>query len=132
MHYFEAQLARAKGDFQQAVLCFYDRALQFAAPRQPAQRGLVAGLLALTAHESPGTANELAGELLRAHPGSPALLLGFARTALAMDNIEGNQGMEGLRALEMALRDHGQRATIGPYSAACCWRDAWQALPGPA
>lgn len=124
LHYWQGQMAEARGDYKQAVRA-YDRAVQFTAVRGLAQRGLLVSLLNLSLHESPAAANELAAELLRVRPDEPALLLAFAETALLLDNIYGSSGMEGsLRALDGILRENGQSPALGPYFLARGWAAA--------
>jgi tetratricopeptide (TPR) repeat protein len=99
--------------------------MQYALLRQASQRGLLAALFALRDQESPASAYDLAAELVRAYPDMPGLLLGFAVTAIPLDNIEGKQGMEGaLAALDAAFRDQGRQPVAAPYLLARCWNSA--------
>src|SRR5262249_22596784 len=122
MHYEQGLLAQARGDFRQAVQAF-ERSLQYAALRTVSQRGLLSSLFGLAAREGPAAANELVSDLLQTHTGEAVLLVAFVETAVLLDNVQGNQGMEGaLRALEGVLREQGANPAVGPYLAARAWR----------
>lgn len=119
----QAVASHARGDCSQAAR-LYGRAMQYAALKPAARRGLLTSLLALGERESPSAANDLAGEMLRTLTDEPALLLAFAETAVLLDNIHGSQGMEGaLRTLDALLSDQRQEAA-GAYLLARGWAAA--------
>jgi tetratricopeptide (TPR) repeat protein len=122
LHYWQAQLAQADGDYRQAARC-YARCLQYSRLRTVAESGLLASLLGLVERESPLAAQELVADLLRANPRNPALLLAYAETAIGLDNLEGPQGMEGaLRTLEGVLKEVGLSPAPGAYFLARGWQ----------
>lgn len=121
LYLLQGQLAQSRSDFKQAARS-YGRSLQFAAFRVASQRGLLASLLGLMSKESPEAASDLTAELLRAHPNDPALLLAYAEAAVLLDNVYGDQGMEGaLRALDGVCREQFLNAAQGPYFLARGW-----------
>jgi hypothetical protein len=122
--YEQGLVAQARGDHRQAVQS-YERSMQYAALRTASLRGLLGSVYGLAEREGPAAASGVIGELLQAHPGEPVLLLTFADTAVQLDNVSGNQGMEGaLRALEAALRDQQYNPALGPYFLARGWKAA--------
>lgn len=124
VHFWQGRMAQNRQDYRQAAHSFA-KALEYTSYRGLAQRGLLAGLLALAGQESPREANTLAATLLRTHTDEPVLLLAYAETALQLDNIHGESGMEGaLKALEAALRERGKNPADGAYLLARGWHGA--------
>jgi tetratricopeptide (TPR) repeat protein len=116
--------AAGRGDFKRAAR-YYQRALGYASSKGDAQRALLVSLIGVSVRESPDAANQLAAELLREHPDDPALLMTFSDTALFLDNIYGEEGMEGaLKRLERALRGQSQDPSLGKYILTSAWLDA--------
>ena len=109
----EAERHASQGDFRGAARS-YQRALIYATSKAEAQRGLLTSLLGVSVRESPEAANQLAGELLRERPDDPALLITFTDTARLLDNVYGEEGMEGaLKRLERVLDAQSEDPSLG-------------------
>lgn len=123
----QGERASARGDFHRAVKC-YQRALLYTDSKADAQRALLTALIGVSVRESPEAANQLAAELLRERPDDPALLMTFSDTALLLDNVYGEGGMEGaLKRLERVLQSQSEDPSLGKYILTSAWLDAGRA-----
>jgi hypothetical protein len=109
-HLWNAVRAQKAGAFSDAARG-YARALNPSRYQTEAQVGLLTSLLALAAKDSPKSAADLIHSLRGDNPADPAVLVAFAEIARQLDNIQGNNSMQGaLNELERALTPLNRRA----------------------
>jgi hypothetical protein len=130
-HFLKGVQAESKGDYVQAIQSF-ERSLEFTQFKSRSEAGLVACILGLQNgppgkpdKANPEAALKEARRLRIAHPRSPGVLLGFAVAARVMDEVYGDDGMEGGLAdmMRVMAEDKSQSAVAanGPYAAAQQW-----------
>lgn len=117
LHYWRAQLAEQGGYWVKAVQ-EYGKALPFSRYRAASQLGLLRSMRAL-AQQNPKGAYDLAGELQRANPSEPALLLAYSDAARQMDNLKEMEAA--LKGLEDVLRRQGAEKGAGADFLARGW-----------
>lgn len=113
--------AAARGDYRQAARC-YQRAIALTEFKSEPQRGLLLSLLSVSTRESPEAAGALAAELLKERPDDPALLMTFSDIAFLINNVYGEQGMEGaLKRLEETLKARSEDPSLARYILVSAW-----------
>lgn len=127
-HLLQGRVQQFNGEYAQAIQS-YERSLQFAQFKGQSQNGIVACVLGVANGPpgKPGKANPEAAfaevkRLRAAHPHDPVILITFAMTARLMDQVYGDDGMEGaLAEMIRVLAEDKSTAPSGPYAAAQQW-----------
>ncbi len=127
-HYWQGQTQQADGDFVQAIPS-YERSLQFTRFKGQSENAILACVLGIAdgppgkpEKANPEAAFKEAKRLREAHPRDAVILSVFALTARTMDELYGDNGMEGALAdLIRVLAEDRATAAIGPYVAAKQW-----------
>jgi lipopolysaccharide biosynthesis regulator YciM len=109
-HFWSGIRAQSEGAFADAA-GEYGHALSPGPYRSEAQIGLLTSLIALATKGDPKTSADLIDRLRSDNPTDPALLIAYAEMARRMDNIQGNNSMQGaLNELEHVLTPSKRQA----------------------
>jgi tetratricopeptide (TPR) repeat protein len=127
-HYWKGQTALAGGDFMQAIQS-YERSLEFVQFKALSENAILACVQGIQNgppgkpdKANPEAALKEARRLRTAHPRDPAVLFAFAAAARVMDEVYGDDAMEGaLNDLMKVLAEDKALAANGPYVAAQQW-----------
>jgi tetratricopeptide (TPR) repeat protein len=127
-YYLRGAQAQAKGEYVQAIQS-YERALEYTQFKQRSESailtcvmGIINGPPGKSDKANPEAALKETRELRKRHPRNPGVLLSFAIAARVMDEVYGEDGMEGALAdLVIALNNEKTFAANGPYVAAQQW-----------
>jgi hypothetical protein len=125
---WNGQIAQSSGDYMQAIQS-YERSMQFTRFRVQSENalracvhGIADGPPGQPEKANPEAAFKEARRLRAAHPRDPVVLLTFAELALTMDQVYGDNGMEGALAdMVKVLAENKATAANGPLAAARAW-----------
>jgi hypothetical protein len=119
-HFWRGLTAHAAGDLATATRA-YAGAASLALLRSQTRPYFLAAVRQLDRQNAPA-ANDILVELLQERPPEPVQVLASVETALLLDNIQGDQGVEkALANLEALLRTQGQEPAAGPWYQARTW-----------
>jgi hypothetical protein len=127
-HFLRGAQAESKGEYVQA-LQWFERSLDYTQLKQRSENAILGCVLGLINgppgkpdKANPEAALKEARDLRKRHPHSPGVLLAFAVAARVMDEVYGEDGMEGALAdLIHVLGEEKTYAVNGPYLAAQQW-----------
>ncbi len=133
-HFWKGQQAQADGDFVQAIQS-YERSMEFTQFKARSEKALLECILGMQNGPAgkPDKANPEAAlketkRLRAAHPHNAGVLLAYAVAARVMDEIYGEEGMDGaLSEMIKVLNDEKVNAANGPFVAAQQWVAAGRA-----